>query len=58
MEGGRWPGEKKSAGVLFLPLFWKKEPCRRLTYLLGIKYHILLHAFPPTPPLNPFHREI
>ena len=57
MEGGRWPVEKKLAGVLLISPSLLKE--RALSQVnIGIKYHILLHAFPPTPPLNPFHREI
>ena len=47
---------KKISRRFFSPSLLKERALSQVN--IGIKYHILLHAFPPTPPLNPFHRQI
>ena len=47
--------EKKLAGVLFLPLWGKKEPCRRLTQILNITFSFM--PFPQLHHLTPFAKK-
>ena len=47
---------KRISRCSFSPSLLKERALSQVN--IGIKYHIVLHAFPPTPPVNPFHREI